>query len=332
MKELKGQKFNHLLVLDDILRNGIHYCICKCDCGNEKEILATNIKRNHTKSCGCALGRSKNVLKPSLVYKTYRQALTYPPSNLKELDSIEYAFAKRWKRMISRAFEPNVKNYSARGINVCERWLNYFHFKEDMFESFKKHLQIHGIKNTTLDRIDVNGNYEPNNCRWATAKIQSRNKRNSLYVCFNNEKLSLNDAAEKIGIDGSKLYHLLKKYSEDEAIQKALIYVKQINDKILYNKDLYSLRELAEKFDIDVGMLRIWLIDKNLPIEKAIFHCQLLKGQDVELMYNNETKKLSEWCQELNLNKRIVMQRLLKGWDVDKTFTATIRNKNRMKI
>ncbi len=210
MHELKGKKFNHLYVLDDICENGIHYCICQCDCGNIKKILAINVKRGHTKSCGCVLGRSNNVAKPSLKHKCYRQVLTYPPSNLKELDSTEYLFAKKWKRMIGRAFEPDVKNYSARGIKVCKRWYDYFNFKEDMFQSFKEHLQTYGLKDTTLDRIDVNKNYEPSNCRWATIETQSRNKRNTIYVYINNKKITLNDAAKEIGISENKLYHLLK--------------------------------------------------------------------------------------------------------------------------
>jgi len=82
--------------------------------------------------------------------------------------------------MISRCTQessPNFKYYGGRGIVVCSRWREFPKFKEDMFESYLRHSLIHGEGNTTIDRIDVDGDYTPNNTQWATYKKQSSNTR-----------------------------------------------------------------------------------------------------------------------------------------------------------
>lgn len=74
---------------------------------------------------------------------------------------------------------PAYKDYGGRGIIVCENWLNFEGYKKDMLDFYEAHLKQFGEKNTTLDRIDPNGNYTLENTRWATIKEQSLNKRNS---------------------------------------------------------------------------------------------------------------------------------------------------------
>jgi len=76
----------------------------------------------------------------------------------------------------------NYKNYGGRGIKICDRWLKFENFKEDMYESYLKHVEEFGEKQTTLERIDINGNYEPNNCRWATCREQQINKSKSYSI------------------------------------------------------------------------------------------------------------------------------------------------------
>lgn len=121
------------------------YGLFKCFCGNEFEAQIDNIKNRNTKSCGCL--RGKNKITNHILYTT-------------------------WYNMLQRCYNSNskaYKYYGERGITVCERWHLTENFIEDMFPTFEEGL--------SLDRIDVDGNYEPNNCRWVTKNVQARNKR-----------------------------------------------------------------------------------------------------------------------------------------------------------
>jgi hypothetical protein len=91
-------------------------------------------------------------------------------------------------------------NYGGRGIKICDHWLGengFIHFREDMYESYLEHCKLYGEGNTTLDRIDVNGDYCPENCRWATWEEQENNKTTNYMVFYNGERLSLADCIRK---------------------------------------------------------------------------------------------------------------------------------------
>lgn len=159
----------------------------KCECGNTKEIVMASIRSGLTKSCGCLrkeLGGSlpKHGLTNTKVYRTWRGMKTrcYSPKD--------------------RAYE----DYGARGISVCDRWLRSFeNFLEDMGEPpTDKH---------SIDRIDVNGNYEPSNCRWATRSEQQRNKRNSRVFTINGETRCLAEWCEVYSVNYATVLSRLKK-------------------------------------------------------------------------------------------------------------------------
>ena len=183
----------------EIIKNGISFikdmpsetkrrkALFKCYCG--KEFIATieNIK-GHTKSCGCAIKKGME----SYMYKHGMNKST------------EH---KSWTHIKDRCYNPNNKSYKyygGRGITVCDRWL-------ESFENFFEDMGLKPDPTYSIERENVDGNYEPNNCVWANRETQANNKRNNVIIEFNGEKLSLSQWARKIGVSDSTIAWRLKK-------------------------------------------------------------------------------------------------------------------------
>ena len=109
--------------------------------------------------------------------------------------------------MKSRCYNPNnksYKNYGARGIKVCDEWLT------DSRKFVEWSLVSGWKKGLTLDRIDVNGNYEPNNCRWTSYEVQNNNRRNTVYITFNNQSKPVTQWAKELSISATTLRNRIK--------------------------------------------------------------------------------------------------------------------------
>jgi len=155
--DLKGCVFGKLTVIElDKVENYRSSWLCQCSCGNKKSIKLGNLRSGRSRSCGCNTRIATSQRK-----KGFRGTRQY------------YV----WVEMKQRCHNPNnsnYKHYGKRGIKVCDRWINsYQNFLEDMGER---------PKGLTLERVNNDGNYEPNNCKWATCKEQANNRRNSLKV------------------------------------------------------------------------------------------------------------------------------------------------------
>lgn len=163
------------------------YWMFKCDCGNTKEIRADQVfgKSAKVKSCGCLHAELNSTIRKEALIN---QSKTHGMSKTR--------FYKIWKHIKSRCTNPNDNRYhmyGGRGITVCDEWMNSFErFRDDMYQSYLDYSNIYGEKNISIDRIDVNGNYSKNNCKWSNILEQANNKQNTIYVILeNNEKISM---------------------------------------------------------------------------------------------------------------------------------------------
>ena len=194
--DLTGNVFGKLTVIE---RNGYNKYKqitwkCKCKCGNTVNIVGHRLRYNETKSCGCL----------------HKQILTTH-------NSTNTRIYNTWWNIRRRCYNKNnkhYKNYGGRGIKVCDEWLNNF-------VAFKEWAMHNGYNDKlTLDRINVDGNYEPSNCRWVDNISQQNNRRNNNYISYKGEIRTLAQWSRLKGIPRSTLYKRL--FVLNWSIDKAL--------------------------------------------------------------------------------------------------------------
>ena len=176
--DLTGQKFNKLKV-EKRLENaigGVPIWLCKCDCGNYTKVRGSNLKNGSVKSCGCLKKISHNKIHGMKNTRIY---------------SI-------WSAMKRRCYNKNVASYNAyggRGISVCDEW-------KDSFVNFYEWAINNGYSDElSIDRINNDGNYSPENCRWVTFEQQCNNRRNNILFEYNGEKHNLMQWCKILNLD-----------------------------------------------------------------------------------------------------------------------------------
>ena len=189
--DLTGQQFGKLTVICRVGSNkrGRAMWKCVCECGRTSIVVGTNLISGKTHSCGC-LSRKHGKARKERLYNI-------------------------WVGMRQRCRDKNSKDYKrygGRGIAVCPSWEDYRTFRDWAMSS--------GYEDTlTIDRIDSNGNYEPNNCRWASYKEQNNNLRSNVMVIYEEEEMTMKQLAEKVGMS----YTLLKqRLSRGWTVEKAV--------------------------------------------------------------------------------------------------------------
>ena len=177
LKNLIGKRYGKLLVTSYAGKNdkALHIWNCLCDCGNLTIGTSANLGRRKN-SCGCLIGKKS--------IHGMRDTKTY----------------KSWSGMKQRVSNPRIlvwKYYGGRGITVCDKWLTFSGFLEDM-----------GVakEGESIERIDPDGNYEKDNCRWATKIEQARNKRNNILIKQNNKTQCLSEWAKLYGLKVATLW------------------------------------------------------------------------------------------------------------------------------
>lgn len=195
--KIVGKRFGLLTVIERTNERVGKSCLfkCKCDCGNETIVQRGHLISGATKSCGCLKGKN---------FRTHGDTGT-------RLHNV-------WRGILARCNNPNVRcyeRYGGRGISVCKEWQD-----EHGFENFKKWALENGYSdNLTIDRKNVNGNYEPPNCKWSTTKEQNNNTRRSVKLTYNGKEQTIAQWAEELGVSYSMLYARIKKgWSTEKAL------------------------------------------------------------------------------------------------------------------
>ena len=198
MTDLTGQKFGRLEVqgfAGSVNKKLTWNCICVC--GNTKIVLGCSLRNGHTQSCGC-LAKEGN-------HTTHGHKRNKIPSK-------EYRACIQMKNRCFNINYPGYKNYGGRGIIVCPKWI-------ESFESFYRDMGDcpNGM---SLDRKDNDGNYEPENCRWATQRQQQNNKRNNDKISYKGETKTQAQWARSLGMNASTLRKRLHGlgWSEERAL------------------------------------------------------------------------------------------------------------------
>lgn len=256
VKDITGQRFGRLLVLRAAYKgsNNSWFWECKCDCGEEVTVDGHSLRSGNTKSCGCY--NKERVAETGTIHGMSKSKIKYVHTNMKQ-----------------RCFNsnnPEYHNYGGRGIKICDRWLGkegFIHFMEDMGTCPAEGLSI--------DRIDNNGNYSPENCRWATQKEQQSNKRQNVLIERNGQIKVLSAWAKDLNISPTALSSRIKKWGIEKAFilpRNAMPYNKarREDELITFNGKTLSLVGWSEEIGTPLRTLKDRLFKKHWSIERTL--------------------------------------------------------------
>lgn len=197
--DLTGQRFGSLTAIEwtgvSIPTQG-RVWLCKCDCGNYREVTTNKLREGYCHQCEECKKRSKqaNMANARLYHK--------PIDKLRTI----------WKGIKYRCLNPGCKSYpvyGGRGITICQEWIT-------SYKTFQRWALSNGYKEgLSIDRIDVNGNYCPENCRWITLREQIYNRRNSLYFEYKNKKIPLSLFVYEFELSYNAVIHFLDNYVDN---------------------------------------------------------------------------------------------------------------------
>jgi hypothetical protein len=220
-----GEKHNMLTFVRyaGYKKNGTEIWECKCDCGNTAFIRKTAVVSGRAKSCGC---------------------LNHKPAHNRTHNMVGTRIYRIYRNMRNRCLLPcavGYKNYGGRGITVCDEWLG-----DGGFERFYEWSMKNGYNDDlTLDRVNVDGNYEPNNCRWTTIIVQNNNRRTNRNITFNGETHTLAEWGRITGIDEYTIGQRLNDFGW--SIEKSLTTPSRREGILLtYNNETHNITDWSK--------------------------------------------------------------------------------------
>jgi hypothetical protein len=201
--DLTGNEYGRLTVIAraDNDKWGQAMWRCQCVCGETTVVRGGHLKKGLQQSCGCLRKEVASEIGKSCLGTGHPLVGTH--------------FYDSWKAMRERCNRPknlSYERYGGRGIQVCERWARFENFADDMYSTWEDGL--------TIERIDNNGHYEPENCRWATRQEQAQNRRDTIRIEDNDDTLSLKAYCNKHNLPYETIWSRIKRYDWD--ISKAI--------------------------------------------------------------------------------------------------------------
>lgn len=190
-----GERFGRLLAIERLPKSLV---LCRCDCGNEQAFLSGNLRRGATQSCGCL--RRENTRNRSFLH-----------------GMIKHPAHRSWAGAKKRCFnsaDQDFHLYGGRGIKICDRWMEFNLFWEDMGPTW--------FVGATIERIDGNGNYEPSNCEWRTIQEQQRNRANNVMLETPYGVMIVSEYAKKVGVIPSIMHARIRNGWTDNGNVKRL--------------------------------------------------------------------------------------------------------------
>lgn len=206
-KDLAGKKFGYLTVLEETeMRQGRQIVWrCQCKCGNEAFVVGAHLTDGHTKSCGCYAKEQRKKRGKLLVENGVLSHTTHGGTH-ERLYTIWSGMNDRCNNSGSEAYPL----YGGRGIKLCDDWRDYTNFRAWAIQNGYDENAERG--KCTIDRIDSDGDYCPENCRWVDIKAQCNNRRNNRVFEYNGEKKNIRQWADEVEIPYGTLHKRLLKY------------------------------------------------------------------------------------------------------------------------
>lgn len=253
--ELTGQKFDRLLVVRRVgtSKDGQKTYLCQCDCGRKKIVKSGNLRSGKTKSCGC-----------------------YNSDRIKEQNKLNFKHGGSgsrlygiWIDMRARCSYKKSINwhlYGGRGIIVCDAWQNDFSvFRDWAFNNgYKDGLQ--------LDRIDNDGNYEPDNCKWSSRSEQGNNRRTCNYITINGVTKTISEWCDESGVKRSTAYNRIKRgWDGERAVTEKRQQVRKLSEEdVVIIKKRYKPRDkkngakpMAQEYGVSVSTIEAIVESRN---------------------------------------------------------------------
>lgn len=311
-----GQRYGLLVVLREAPRReprNVRWWTCRCDCGVEKDVRQYLLKSGDSKSCGCrrVIAATQAKLKHGCA-RANRQTPEY----------------QIWKGIINRltlTYIPAFPSYGGRGISMCERWWDFSNFIADMGpRPSKKH---------SIDRIDVNGNYEPSNCRWVTWDVQAHNRTDNVFIEHDGRRQTLTQWANEIGVKVGTLWWRHRRGWPPEAILTPVSHPYALKPERhggaphQIGGEVRTISEWAAHFGTSLGLIRC-RVNQGWDLDKAI---RTPPNRPDRYECNGLSLTLAEWSARTGISKITIWQRLRDGWPLEKALFQPSRGGGRPK-